>query len=126
MSETTTMYRAHFGLQSLSLWHPESPVPTFCSSMELSTCGQYVGYRRRSLDDQGWTTHREEVSQYWQPTRTLALAAAAPLLRRIGERLIRQADELEQAAQQESRDRPALATAADASQLHGSPIGSGE
>ena len=125
MNEPTTMYRGHFGLQSLSLWHPDSPVPTFCSSMELSPCGQYVGYRRQRLDGQGWESHREEVSRYWQPTRALALAAAAPLLRRIGERLIRQADELEQAAREESRDRPALATAAT-HEPHGPPIGSGE
>lgn len=126
MSDPQIMYRAHFGLQSLSLWHPDSPAPTFCSSMELSPCGQYVGYRRRSLDDQGWESHREELSQYWQPTRALALAAAAPLLRRIGERLIRQAEELEQAARDERQERPALSAAAAHEGGMGRPSGGGE
>jgi hypothetical protein len=38
----------------------------------------------------------------------------APRLRQIGETLIRQADELEQAAAKERHDRPALAAEADA------------
>jgi hypothetical protein len=94
--------------------------------MKLSACGQYVQLQRRRLDDSGWETVRETVSNYWQPTRTQALAVLAPRLRQIGERLIRQAHELERAAREESRDRPALAAAADASQPHGSPTGSGE
>lgn len=101
MSETTTMYRAFFSFQSLSLWHPDSPVPHFCSSMTLSPCGQYVESRHRRLDDQGWETTRQEISDYWQPTQAKALAMAAPRLRQIGERLIRQAEELEQAAEAE-------------------------
>jgi len=126
MSERPTMYRAWIGFQGLSLWHPESPASAFCSSMTLSPCGKYVESTHRSLDKRRWETTREEVSDYWQPTQAAALAAVAPRLRQIGERLIRQADELEQAAREESRDRPALAEAADASQPHGSPIGSGE
>jgi hypothetical protein len=66
------------------------------------------------------------MSDYWQPTREQALAAVAPRLRAIGERLIEQALELERAAQPETRERPALAEAADSSQPHGSPTGRGE
>ncbi|NBW22962.1 MAG: hypothetical protein EBR82_84960 [Caulobacteraceae bacterium] len=98
MSEQKTMYRAFFGFQSLSMWHPDSPAPHFCSTMELSPCGTYVSVQRRRMDDQGWETVREDISSYWQPTREQALAVAAPRLRQIGERLIRQADELERAA----------------------------
>ena len=126
MSERPTMYRAWLGFQSLSLWHPESPASAFCSSMTLSPCGKYVESTHRSLDKRRWETTREEVSEYWQPTQVQAMAAVAPRLRQIGERLIRQAEELEQAAETERQERPALADAADASQLQGSPIGSGE
>ncbi len=125
MSEPTIMYRAFFGFQGLSMWHPDSPAPHFHSQMTLSPCGQYLSVQRRRMDDSGWETTREEMSDYWQPTREQALAAVAPLLRRIGERLIRQADELAQAAQPETRDRPALAEAAS-HEPHGPPIGSGE
>lgn len=97
MSEQV-MYRAHFGFQSLSLWHPDGAVPAFCSSMTLSPCGQYVESRHRRLDEQGWETTRCEINRFWQPTQAQAYAAAAPLLRQIGERLVRQADELEAAA----------------------------
>jgi hypothetical protein len=126
MSDQQTMYRAFFGFQGLSMWHPHSPVPHFHSEMTLSPCGQYLSVQRRRMDDSGWETTREEMSDYWQPTREQALAAVAPRLRAIGERLIRQADELEQAAQPETRERPALAEAADSSLPHGSPIRSGE
>jgi hypothetical protein len=125
MSEPKIMYRAFFGFQGLSMWHPDSPAPHFHSQMTLSPCGQYLSVQRRRMDDSGWETTREEMSDYWQPTREQALAAVAPRLRAIGERLIRQADELEQAAQPETRDRPALATAATHGP-HGPPIGSGE
>jgi hypothetical protein len=125
MSEPKIMYRAFFGFQGLSMWHPDSPAPHFHSQMTLSPCGQYLSVQRRRMDDSGWETTREEMSDYWQPTREQALAAVAPRLRAIGERLIRQADELEQAAQPETRDRPALAEAAS-HEPHGPPIGSGE
>ena len=109
MSQPQVMYRGFFGFQSLSMWHPDSPVPTFCSSMNLSPCGQYVQVQRRRLDDQGWEVVREEMSKYWQPTQAQAMAAVAPKLRQIGERLIRQADELEQAAREEI-STPAVAS----------------
>jgi len=121
-----TMYRAFFGFQSLSMWHPDSPAPSFCSQMTLSPCGQYVFVQRRRIDDQGWDFHQESISYYWQPTEKQALAAVAPRLRAIGQRLIEQALELERAAEPERRERPALAEAAEPSQPHGSPIRSGE
>jgi hypothetical protein len=108
------MYRGFFSFQGISMWSPESPVPAFCSSMYLSRCGRYVELERRSLDDQRWETIREDISRYWQPTQAQALAEVAPRLRQIGETLIRQADELEQAAEKERHDRPALAAEADA------------
>lgn len=98
MSEPQVMYRAWFNFGSLSMWHPESPVPAFHSSMHLSPCGQFVQLRRERLDKQGYETVREDVSEYWQPTREQALAIVAPRLRAIGERLIRQAQELEEDA----------------------------
>ena len=102
MSEPKTMYRAFFSFAGLSMWHPESPASGFCASMNLSDCGQYVYVRRERLDRQGWETIREDISHYWQPSKELALAVVAPRLRQIGETLIRQAAELEQAAQQET------------------------
>lgn len=98
MNDPKIMYRAFFGFQSLSLWHPDSPVPHFFTSMELSACGQYVQVRRRRLDDQGWETLQQSISDYWQPTKEQALAVAAPRLRAIGLRLIEQALEFERAA----------------------------
>jgi hypothetical protein len=121
-----TMYRAFFGFQSLSMWHPQSPAPSFCSQMELSPCGEYVQVQRRRLDDQGWETIRETISDYWQPTQAQALAAVAPRLRAIGERLIEQALELERAAQPERRERPALAEVAATSGDMGSQAEGGE
>jgi hypothetical protein len=126
MSEPQKMYRAFFGFQSLSMWHPDSPAPWFCGQMELSPCGQYVQLQRRRLDDQGWETVRETISHYWQPTQEQALAVVAPRLRAIGERLIRQADELEHAAREETRERPALAEVAATSGDMGRPAEGGE
>lgn len=109
MSEPQIMYRAYFNFGSLSMWHPESPASAFCSSMHLSSCGQFVELQRRRLDQQGWDTIRESMSQYWQPTKEKALAVVAPRLRQIGERLIRQADELEQAAREQETAGHAIA-----------------
>ena len=114
MSEPQKMYRGWFSFLGLSIYSPDSPVSCGCACMELSPCGQYLYLQRRSMDDRRWETTREDINEYWQPTEALALAKMAPRLRRIGERLIRQADELEQAAEQERHDRPALAAEADA------------
>jgi len=114
MSDRQTMYRGWFSFLGLSIYSPDSPTSCGCSAMQLSPCGKYVELQRRSLDDRRWETIREDINEYWQPTEALALAKMAPRLRRIGERLIRQADELEQAAEQERHDRPALAAEADA------------
>ena len=102
MSEQKTMYRAFFFLNGLSMWNVESPCSTFHSSMKLSPCGNWVEATSRRPDGQGWETSRQEMNQYLQPTKELALAVVAPRLRQIGETLIRQAAELEQAAQPES------------------------
>jgi hypothetical protein len=61
------------------------------------------------------------MSHYWQPTQEQALSVVAPRLRAIGERLIRQADELEENAR-----RPAMAAAAASSGVIGSPAEGGE
>ena len=98
------MYRAFFSFQGLSMWHPDSPVNHFFSSMRLSDCGKYLEHTARRMDDSGWEATRHEVNDYWQPTKEAALAAVAPRLRQIGERLIRQANEIE-----ENATRPALA-----------------
>ena len=109
MSDQPLMYRAWFNFGSLSMWHTESPAPSFHSSMYLSPCGQFVELQRERLDKQGWETLRESLSQYWQPTKEQALAVVAPRLRAIGERLIRQADELEQAARNQETAGHAIA-----------------
>ena len=109
MSERQTMYRAFFNFGSLSMWHPESPAPAFHSSMYLSACGQFVERQQLRMDQQGWETLRESISDYWQPTQEKALAVVAPRLRQIGERLIRQADELEQAARDQETAGHAIA-----------------
>jgi len=114
MSEPQKMYRGWFSFLGLSIYSPDSPVSCGCACMELSPCGQYLYLQRRSMDDRRWETTREDISDYWQPTEALALAKMAPRLRQIGERLIRQADELEQAAEKEIHARPALAAEADA------------
>ena len=109
MSERQLMYRAFFDFGSLSMWHPDSPASAFHSSMHLSSCGQFVELQRRRLDQQGWDTIRESMSQYWQPTKEQALAVVAPRLRQIGERLIRQAEELKQAARDQETAGHAIA-----------------
>jgi hypothetical protein len=122
MSELQTMYRAFFHFGGLSMWHTESPAPEFHASAQLSPCGQYVMTQRMRPDKQKHETIREDLSEYWQPSKELALAVVAPRLRAIGERLIAQAEQYEREAHQ--LVRPALADAA--SQPHGSPTGSGE
>ena len=102
MSERKIMYRAFFSFQGLSMWSPESPCSTFHSIMELSPCGNWVEATSRRPDGQGWETSRQEMNQLWQPTKELALAVVAPRLRQIGETLIRQAAEIEKAAEAES------------------------
>lgn len=98
MSEPQVMYRAFFNFGSLSMWHTDSPVPSFTCSMHLTPCGQYVELRRQRLDGQGYETIREDMNDYWKPTKAEALAVVAPRLRAIGERMIRQAHELEENA----------------------------
>ena len=100
MSEIKKMYRGFFNFSALSMWHPDSPAGAFCSQMELSKCGQFVQLQKRRLDDSGWETITETISDFWQPSQEEALAAVAPRLRQIGERLVRQADELEAAARE--------------------------
>ena len=102
MSERQTMYRAFFFFNGLSMWNPESPCSAFHSVMHLSPCGNWVEATSRRPDGQGWEVTRHEISDYWQPTKELALAVVAPRLRQIGETLIRQAAEIEKAAQPES------------------------
>ena len=102
MSERKTMYRAFFFFNGFSMWNVESPCSTFHSSMHLSPCGNWVEATSRRPDGQGWETSRQEMNQYWQPTKELALAVVAPRLRQIGETLIRQAEALEKAAEPES------------------------
>ena len=80
MSERQTMYRAFFFFNGLSMWNPESPCSTFHSSMKLSPCGNWVEATSRRPDGQGWETSRQEMNQYWQPTKELALAVVAPRL----------------------------------------------
>jgi hypothetical protein len=78
MSELQTMYRAFFHFGGLSMWHTESPAPEFHASAQLSPCGQYVMTQRMRPDKQKHETIREDISEYWQPTKEAALAVVAP------------------------------------------------
>jgi hypothetical protein len=63
---------------------------------------------------------RTKVTPHWQETPEAALAVLSPRIRAIGERLLRQADELEQ------NGGPALATVAATSGDMGRPAAGGE
>jgi hypothetical protein len=69
---------------------------------------------------------RHQADDFWCETSTQAMAAKADKVQAIGERLVRQAAELRRAAQQETRDRPALAEAAATSGDMGRPAEGGE
>jgi hypothetical protein len=92
----------------------------------LTECGKWVETDTTDLHNQCRKVVRHQADDFWCETSTQAMAAKADKVQAIGERLVRQAAELRRAAQQETRERPALAEAADSSQPHGSPIGSGE
>jgi hypothetical protein len=109
MSDLPVMYRAFFHFGGLSMWHTESPAPEFHASAQLSPCGQYVMTQRMRPDKQKHETIREDISEYWQPTKEAALAVVAPRLRAIGERLIAQAEQYEREAHQET-STPAVAS----------------
>jgi hypothetical protein len=109
MNGPKMMYRAHAFFGSLSIWHPDTAAGIFCSQMELSNDGQSLSVRRIRLDKSGYETYTESISQYWQPSEALAAAAISSRLRAIGERLVRQADEIDERAAVET-SRPALAS----------------
>jgi hypothetical protein len=92
----------------------------------LTECGQWVETDTTDLEKKCRRVIRHQADDFWCETSTQAMAAKADKIQAIGERLVRQAAELRRAAQQETRDRPALAEAAEPSQPYGSPIGSGE
>ncbi len=74
----------------------ESGIGVYTTSGYLSACGQFVEQGR----DWGWKTEpvRHPLDHHWQETPEAALAVLAAKVRAIGERLIRQADELEAGA----------------------------
>ena len=94
----------------------DSGMGVFTTYGYLTPCGEWVEIETMSLDKQRHQLIRHKADKHWCETAAQALAMKAPKLRAIAERLIRQADELERAAREETRDRPALAAAADASQ----------
>ena len=71
----------------------ESGIGVYTTSGYLSACGQFVEQCR----DMGWKLEpvRHPLDHHWQETPAAALAVLAPRVRAIGERLIRQAAELE-------------------------------
>lgn len=71
----------------------ETGIGVHTTSGFLRLCGQYVEQYR---DWRGKTqTVRHPLDHHWQQTPEAALAVLAPEVRAIGERLLRQADELE-------------------------------
>lgn len=74
----------------------ETGIGVYTTSGFLSPCGQYVEqYRDWMTKTQ---TVRHPLDHHWQETPEAALAVLAPKVRAIGERLLRQADELEAGA----------------------------
>ena len=102
MSEPQRYYQAHVYFGGLSVWHTDSAASVYCTDGELSPCGQWIEIRTMSADKQRHETIRHEVGPLWQPTKAAAQAAIAEKLRAIGETLIRQAADLEKAAEPES------------------------
>jgi hypothetical protein len=94
----------------------DSGMGTFTTYGYLTPCGEWVEIETISMDKQRHQVIRHKADKHWCETPAQALAMKAPRLRAIAERMLRQADELEQAAQEETRDRPALAAAANSSQ----------
>ena len=71
----------------------ESGIGVYTTSGYLSACGNFVEQYR----DMGWKLEpvRHPLDHHWQETPAAALAVLAPKVRAIGERLLRQAAELE-------------------------------
>ena len=93
MSDRQRLYHAHISeraseTEGMGIW------TTFG---ELTECGQWVE-QRFTYADARQETVRHAVGEYWASTPEKAMAAKAAKIRAIGQRLIRQADELEQAA----------------------------
>ena len=92
----------------------------------LTECGQWVETDTTDLHNQCRKVVRHQADDFWCETPAQAMAAKADKVQAIGERLVRQAAELRRAAQQETRERPALATAAATSGDMGRPAEGGE
>ena len=74
----------------------ESGIGVYTTSGTLSECGHFV---EQYSDFAGKTqTVRHPLDHHWQETPAKALSVLAAKVRRIGERLLRQADELEAGA----------------------------
>jgi hypothetical protein len=102
MDEQVKMYRAWAYFGGLSVSHPESEASVFTTDGVLSDCRKWIDIRTISADKQRTECQRCEVSSCWQPTRELAKSVLSDQIRQIGERLIRQAQELESAAHAEA------------------------
>lgn len=74
----------------------ETGIGVYTTSGYVSACGQFVEQYR----DMGWKLEpvRHPLDHHWQETPAAALAVLAPKVRAIGERLLRQAAELEAGA----------------------------
>lgn len=78
-------------------------VTVFTRTGWLSACGQFVRLQVERHDYSGNHDLLEwPVGDQWHRTPEAALAAVAPKIRRMGERLLRQADELEAAGREAS------------------------
>jgi hypothetical protein len=87
---------------------------------EVTPCGEWVEQDFIFADKTRNHVLRHKLDEHWCETPAEAMAAKADKIRAIARKMLEQADQLEDAA------RPALAEAAEPSQPHGSPIGSGE
>lgn len=96
MSDRKRLYHAHIHDRASET----EGIGIFTTFGELTECGQWVE-QQFTYADARQEKVRHAVSGYWADTPEKAMAAKAAKIRAIGHRLIRQADELEQAAQQQ-------------------------
>lgn len=97
MDERKRLYIAHINERATS----ESGIGIFTTWGHLTECGRYVEQNHAYRPDKPPQIVLNPIDDYWRETPAAAMAAKAAKIRAIGERLIRQADELEEAARQE-------------------------
>lgn len=94
MDERKRLYIAHVNDRVTV----EEGVGVFTTWGHVTDCGRYVEQNHAYRPDKPPQIVLNPISEHWCETPAAALAAKAAKIRAIGERLIRQAQELEEAA----------------------------